>query len=40
MLVAINEAKLNSMGGNDHNCLIRLASAEWLDTSLLPIIPT
>lgn len=40
MLVAVSEAKLNGMGGNDHNCLIRLASAEQLDTNLLPIIPT
>lgn len=40
MLVAVSEVKLNGMGGNDHNCLIRLASAERLDTNLLPIIPT
>lgn len=40
MFVAVSEAKLNGMGGNDHNCLIKLASSEQLDANLLPVIPT
>lgn len=40
LLVAVSEAKQNNTSGNDHNCLIELASIEWLDTDVFLIIPT